>query len=117
MNKRIAALAVLVFVSGCKRDTFWDTKRIIETDQSEYYIGDDIYLTLKIMTYDDLKLDDYEILNVLAAARREQAMVMIHAENHDVIRWITEKLLDQGKGAPSYHMPVFFCNLIDNFQD
>ncbi|MDG1858682.1 MAG: amidohydrolase family protein, partial [Emcibacteraceae bacterium] len=55
------------------------------------------------MTYNDLKLDDYEILNVLAAARREQAMVMIHAENHDVIRWITEKLLDQGCGAPRYH--------------
>ncbi len=55
------------------------------------------------MTYDDLKLDDYDILNVLAAARREQAMVMIHAENHDVIRWITEKLLDQGCGQPKYH--------------
>ncbi len=84
---------------------------LIISDASDAIIGQELpamiedgITSFKIyMTYDDLKLDDYEILNVLAAARREQAMVMIHAENHDVIRWITEKLLDQGKGAPRYH--------------
>lgn len=84
---------------------------LIITDASDDIIGQELpamiedgITSFKIyMTYDDLKLDDYEILNVLAAARREQAMVMIHAENHDVIRWITEKLLDQGCGAPRYH--------------
>ncbi len=84
---------------------------LIISDASDAIIGQELpamiedgITSFKIyMTYDDLKLDDYEILNVLAAARREQAMVMIHAENHDVIRWITEKLLDQGKGAPKYH--------------
>lgn len=84
---------------------------LIISDASDAIIGQELpamiedgITSFKIyMTYDDLKLDDYEILNVLAAARREQAMVMIHAENHDVIRWITEKLLDQGCGAPRYH--------------
>ncbi|MBT5073044.1 MAG: dihydropyrimidinase [Kordiimonadaceae bacterium] len=84
---------------------------LIISDASDDIIGQELpamiedgITSFKIyMTYDDLKLDDYEILNVLAAARREQAMVMIHAENHDVIRWITEKLLDQGCGAPRYH--------------
>ncbi len=84
---------------------------LIISDASDAIIGQELpamiedgITSFKIyMTYDDLKLDDYEILNVLAAARREQAMVMIHAENHDVIRWITEKLLEQGKGAPKYH--------------
>ncbi|WP_419901344.1 dihydropyrimidinase [Kiloniella sp.] len=55
------------------------------------------------MTYDALKLDDYEILEVLATARREEALVMVHAENHDVIRWLSERLLDQGCGNPKYH--------------
>lgn len=84
---------------------------LIISDASDDIIGQELpamiedgITSFKIyMTYDDLKLDDYEILNVLAAARREQAMVMIHAENHDVIRWITEKLLDQGCGEPRYH--------------
>ncbi|MCL4147550.1 UNVERIFIED_CONTAM: hypothetical protein GTU68_057670 [Idotea baltica] len=84
---------------------------LIISDASDAIIGQELpamiedgITSFKIyMTYDDLKLDDYEILNVLAAARREQAMVMIHAENHDVIKWITEKLLDQGCGAPKYH--------------
>jgi dihydropyrimidinase len=34
------------------------------------------------MTYDMLKLDDYQILDVLNVADRERALVMIHAENH-----------------------------------
>ncbi|WP_421781177.1 dihydropyrimidinase [Kiloniella litopenaei] len=55
------------------------------------------------MTYDALKLDDYEILEVLSTARKEEALVMVHAENHDVIRWLSEKLLSQGNGDPKYH--------------
>ena len=55
------------------------------------------------MTYDSLKLDDRQMLEVLACARREGAMVMIHAENHDVIAWLTERLLAAGHSAPKYH--------------
>jgi len=55
------------------------------------------------MTYDDLRLDDYQMLEVLSAARRDGAMVMVHAENHDMIRWLSEKLLDAGHWQPQYH--------------
>ena len=55
------------------------------------------------MTYDMLQLDDYQILDVLNIADRERALVMVHAENHDVIRWITKRLLDRGHAAPKYH--------------
>jgi dihydropyrimidinase len=41
------------------------------------------------MTYDDLKLDDGQILDVLAVARAHGAMAMIHAENADCIEWLT----------------------------
>jgi dihydropyrimidinase len=55
------------------------------------------------MTYDDMKLNDRQILDVLAVARREGAMVMIHAENTDCIAWLTEQLENAGKTSPKYH--------------
>lgn len=60
--------------------------------------------SLKVyMTYDKLKLDDHQLLDVLAVAAREQALVMVHAENHDMIRWIAHHLLAQGHTAPKFH--------------
>ena len=49
------------------------------------------------MTYDDLKLGDFQILDLLAVARREQGLVMIHAENAECIAWLTERLERAGK--------------------
>lgn len=54
-------------------------------------------------TYELLKLDDYQILEVLALARQEGALVMVHAENHDMIRWLTGRLLGRGYTAPKFH--------------
>jgi dihydropyrimidinase len=70
------------------------------------------YTSFKIyMTYDDLKLNDRQILTTLALARREGAMTMIHAENTDCIAWLTEQMLAAGHTAPKFHaasrpMPV-----------
>jgi dihydropyrimidinase len=62
------------------------------------------YTSFKIyMTYDDLKLSDREILAVFDVARREGAMVMVHAENSDAIAWLTERLTSEGRTAPKYH--------------
>lgn len=55
------------------------------------------------MTYDDLKLDDGQILKVLAVAREHGAMAMIHAENSDCIAWLTEHLTGVGLTAPRFH--------------
>ncbi|MDF2434602.1 MAG: dihydropyrimidinase [Mucilaginibacter sp.] len=55
------------------------------------------------MTYEQLKLDDYQVLDVLAVAAREKALVMVHAENNDVIRWVSERLLAKGHNAPAFH--------------
>jgi dihydropyrimidinase len=56
------------------------------------------------MTYDLLRLNDEQMLDVLFAADREQALVMVHAENHEMIKWITRRLLERGHGAPKFHM-------------
>jgi dihydropyrimidinase len=62
------------------------------------------YTSFKIyMTYDDLKLDDGQILDVLALARAHGAMAMIHAENADCIEWLTRRLEAAGQTAPRYH--------------
>ena len=37
------------------------------------------------MTYELLRLNDAQMLDVLAAADRERALVMVHAENHEMI--------------------------------
>lgn len=55
------------------------------------------------MTYDDLKLDDGQILDALAVARAHGAMTMVHAENADCIAWLTRKLEAAGRTAPRYH--------------
>ncbi len=62
------------------------------------------YTSFKLyMTYEDLKLDDRQILELLEVAREHGAMVMIHAENTDAITYLTERLLAVGKSAPRYH--------------
>ena len=62
------------------------------------------YTSFKIyMTYDDLKLNDGQILDVLEVARQHDAMAMIHAENADCIEWLTRRLEASGRTAPRFH--------------
>ncbi|MEH6836454.1 MULTISPECIES: dihydropyrimidinase [Falsihalocynthiibacter] len=64
----------------------------------------DGYTSFKVfMTYDDLVLNDAELLEVFDVARRERALVMVHAEGHDAIKYMTQRLEDEGKTAPYYH--------------
>ncbi|KEF54697.1 dihydropyrimidinase [Exophiala aquamarina CBS 119918] len=60
--------------------------------------------SLKIyMTYAALQLRDDEILDVLLASRKEGITTMIHAENGDVLNWMTKKLEERKLYAPKYH--------------
>jgi dihydropyrimidinase len=56
------------------------------------------------LTYEGLKLGDYEVLNVLDFARREGVLVMVHAENDECIRWLTDRLIENRKTALRYHV-------------
>jgi dihydropyrimidinase len=55
------------------------------------------------MTYDRLRLSDEQILDVMAVARKHGALVMVHAENHGVISWLGERMVEQGNTLPRYH--------------
>src|SRR5437660_1106829 len=84
---------------------------LIVSDPSEQVMGQELpalirdgYTSFKVyMTYVMLALDDRQMLDILALARREGAFVMVHAENHEMIKWLTGRLLERGLGAPRYH--------------
>ena len=84
---------------------------LIISDPSEQVMGQELpalirdgYTSFKVyMTYDLLALDDRQMLDILSVARREGALVMVHAENHEMIKWLTSRLLEHGLGAPRYH--------------
>jgi dihydropyrimidinase len=84
---------------------------LIVSDPTEQVLGQELpalirdgYTSFKVyMTYDLLRLDDRQMLDIMALARREGALMMVHAENHDMIKWLTERLIEHGLGAPRYH--------------
>ncbi len=55
------------------------------------------------MTYDRLIVDDGQMLDILTVAKKHGALTMIHAENNAMIKWMSDKLIDEGHGAPKYH--------------
>jgi len=64
----------------------------------------DGYTSLKIfMTYDDLVLQDLEILNVMRVAKENKGLVMVHAEGYDAIRFLTSEAEAKGNTEPYYH--------------
>ena len=84
---------------------------LIITDPTEQVLGQELpalirdgYTSFKVyMTYDLLRLNDRQMLDILALARTEGAFVMVHAENHDMISWLADRLLAKGLSQPRYH--------------
>jgi dihydropyrimidinase len=84
---------------------------LVISDPSQSVLGQELpavvadgYTSFKIfMTYEALKLADYQILEVLAVARETGALVMVHAENDDAIRFLTERLERAGRTEAYYH--------------
>lgn len=84
---------------------------LVISDPTAHVLGQELpalvkdgYTSLKVfMTYQDLALSDMEMLQVFKTARDTGALVMVHAENYDAIRFLTEELERGGKIAPRYH--------------
>jgi dihydropyrimidinase len=84
---------------------------LIISDPSEQVLGQDLpalvkdgYTSFKVfMTYDGLALTDMQIMETMAVAKETGALMMIHAENYDMIRFLTAKLEKQGDTAPYFH--------------
>jgi len=86
---------------------------MIIADPTEATLRDDLpklvragHASVKVfMTYDRIRLDDGQLLDVLSAARENRALVCVHAENHAIIAWTVKRLLADGCRAPRYHAP------------
>jgi dihydropyrimidinase len=84
---------------------------LIVSDPTEQVLGQELpalvedgYTSLKVfMTYEGLALSDREILETMSVARETGAMLMVHAENFDAIRFLTDRLEQAGKTAPRFH--------------
>ncbi|MEH3127581.1 dihydropyrimidinase [Agrobacterium cavarae] len=84
---------------------------LVITDPTPEVLGQELpalveagYTSLKVfMTYEGLRLRDDQILDTLDAARRTGALVMVHCENEDAIRYLIGRHEDEGKLAPKYH--------------
>jgi len=92
----------------CHVDTSF---HLIITDPTPQVLGQELpalikagYTSFKVfMTYDDMVLNDAQLLDVFDLARREKAMVMVHAEGYAAIRYMTRRLEESGRTAPYYH--------------
>lgn len=84
---------------------------LIISDPTEAVLGQELpalvadgYTSFKVfMTYEGLALSDMQILETLAVAKDTGALVMIHAENYDAIRFLTAQLEKRGDTAPFFH--------------
>lgn len=92
----------------CHVDTSF---HLVITDPTPEVLGQELpalvedgYTSLKVfMTYEGLRLRDDEILATLDTARRTGALVMVHCENEDAIRYLIGRHEQEGKLAPRYH--------------
>jgi len=81
---------------------------LILSDPNEQVLGQELpaliadgYTSFKVyMTYDGLRLEDMQILDVLATAKAHDGFVMIHCENDHCIRWLAEQLERKGDVGP-----------------
>lgn len=84
---------------------------LVITDPTPEVLGQELpalvedgYTSLKVfMTYEGLRLRDDEILATLDTARRTGALVMVHCENEDAIRYLIGRHEEEGKFAPKFH--------------
>nr|WP_163502143.1 dihydropyrimidinase [Halomonas socia] len=83
----------------------------IITDPSEQALVKDLPEIVKggitsvkiFMTYENMALNDAEIFRVMEATRHVGALTMVHAENFDAIRQMTERLERAGHTGPRGH--------------
>ena len=84
---------------------------LIVTDPTPAVLGQELpalvsagYPSFKVfMTYDDLVLTDRQLLEVFTVAREHGALVMVHAEGYDQIKFMTDRLEREGKTQPYFH--------------
>lgn len=84
---------------------------MIISDPTPQVLGQDLpalvadgYTSFKVfMTYENLRLNDREILETMDVARETGALVMVHCENEDAIAFLINRHVGKGEVAPKFH--------------
>lgn len=84
---------------------------LIVANPSPHVLGQELpalikagYTSVKVfMTYENLRLNDAELLATFDVARRNGATMMIHCENEDAIRFLIERHEANGQIQPAAH--------------
>ncbi|WP_420391797.1 dihydropyrimidinase [Acuticoccus sp.] len=84
---------------------------LIISDPTEAVLGQELpaavadgYTSFKVfMTYEALRLNDAQILATMDTARRTGALVMVHCENEDAIRYLIDRHAADGRLEPASH--------------
>jgi dihydropyrimidinase len=64
----------------------------------------DGYSSFKVfMVYDNMRMDDMALIEMLKTASEAGGLVGVHCENYFAIKYLVEKLLSEGKVQPEYH--------------
>ena len=104
--------ALKLYHAKAERRCYTDVSfHLVITDPTEHVLGQELpalvadgYTSFKVfMTYEGMALTDRQILETLTVARETGALVMVHAENYDAIRFLTDKFEREGKIAPRFH--------------
>lgn len=84
---------------------------LIVTDPTPNVLGQELpalveegYTSFKVfMTYEGMRLYDNEILATMDCAQQTGALMMVHCENEDAIRYLIGKHEEQAQLEPKYH--------------
>ena len=79
------------------------TEQILTKELPAFVEQEGITSVKLYMTYDPLKLNDGELLDVMMTTRGLGITTMVHAENHDMVSMIIKRLEAKGHGNPYYH--------------
>ncbi len=85
---------------------------LIVSDPTDAVLRDELpdliaagHKSLKLfMTYEKIRLTDAQMLAVMEVAREHGALPIVHAEHHEAIQWLTQRLLAEGKTSPRWHV-------------
>ncbi|NDO45399.1 dihydropyrimidinase [Clostridium sp. MD294] len=93
-NKACIDYAFHIAITDVNENTIKEMPIMVEKGYSSFKV---------YMVYDGMRVEDGEFIEILENAAKCGATIGVHCENYYVIKYLTEKLLTEGKIEPKYH--------------
>lgn len=93
-NKAVIDYGIHIAVTQMNERTKKEIPQVISEGYSSFKV---------FMVYDNMRVDDLSLIEVLKCASEAGGLIGVHAENYFVIKYLVEKLLSEKKVDPKYH--------------